>query len=106
MKIILEKHAYAPELNRAFVGPTRTEIKVPGCQTIKEVRAQFFRRLPMAGRHVVLSTNYPGDKSWLNRRQSGMCNSVHQLGNALKALRNTLAPGYGATVEVRSRLIG
>lgn len=106
MKIIVETHAYAPELNCALIGPTRTRVKTPGCTSIRQVREKLFRRLPMRGRHVTVATVYPDSHAWLNRRHSGMCNSVLQLGNFLKDVRQKLAPGFGASVQVSSRIIG
>jgi len=106
MRITLERHAYAPELNKAYVGPTATPVPAPGCTSIAQVREKLFSPLRRRGRHVILSTNYPGDKASLNRQHAGFCNDLPSLANAMKALRTKLAPGYGASIKVSSRLIG
>ncbi|CAB5514245.1 hypothetical protein LMG26857_03303 [Achromobacter anxifer] len=106
MKIILERHTYAPELNCAYVGPTRTKVKAPGCTSIRQVREKLFSPLKYTGRHVVLSTHYPGDKAWLNRQHSGFCQDMRSLAGALVGVRNRLAPGFGATVKIKTRLLG
>lgn len=106
MRIVLETHRYAPELNKAFVGPTATMVPAPGCTTIAQVRQKLFAPVPRRGRHVVLSTHYPEDKAWLNRQHPGFCDDLRTLAVHLRDLRARLAPGHGACVKVRSRLIG
>lgn len=106
MRIVLETHRYAPELNKAFVGPTATVVPVPGCTTIAQVRQKLFSPVARRGRHVVLSTHYPEDKAWLNRQHSGFCDDLRTLAIHLRDLRARLAPGLGACVKVRSWLIG
>lgn len=47
MKLILERHAYAPELNRAHIvrrGRIVRSLPVPGAQSIKEARKALFPR--------------------------------------------------------------
>jgi hypothetical protein len=106
MKIVLERHAYAPELNCAYLGKAGTRIPAPGCTSIKDVRTQLFRPLAARGRHVTLSTHYPATHAWLNRRHSGMCNDLALIVSSIKQLRDRLAPGLGAFVKVNVRMLG
>jgi len=107
MEIVLERHKYAPELNVAYVGPTRAKVKAPGCTSIRQVREKLFSPLQSTGRHVVVASVYPESHAWLDRKVSGMCNDLGKLAQVLKDLRSKLAPGLGAVVKVSSsRLIG
>lgn len=106
MRIVLERHHYAPELNKALIGPNGTVIPAPGCTSIREVRQSLFSPLKRSGRHVVLSTHYPQEKAWLNRRHAGFCDSLQELSIHLHTLRAKLVPGQGAAVKVQSRLVG
>ena len=57
MKLALERHAYAPELNRAHVirhGRTVAKLPAPGCATIREARAALFQ--PLQPRRYVRAT--------------------------------------------------
>ncbi|WP_315127288.1 hypothetical protein [Comamonas antarctica] len=105
MRIILETHRFAPELNKAYIGPTRTMVPVPGCQSIKDVRKKLFAPLKHAGRFVVLqSNNLPENKNY-DRTQSGFCNDMRSLAGALNAfrMRHNLP---GCTTAVKTKLIG
>ena len=42
MKITLERHAYAPELNCAYIGKSKIKIAAAGCASIKAVRTRLF----------------------------------------------------------------
>lgn len=106
MQIILEAHAYAPELNTAYVGPTRTPVRVPGCKTIKEVRQKHFSALKRPGRFITISSHYPGKNSWLNSSISGLCFDQETLLEALRVFRKKLAFNENPVVKIHSRLIG
>lgn len=87
MRIILERHAYAPELNKAYVGPSRVMMPAPGCTSIADVRRKLFAPLQYKGRHVVLrAENAPGRETY-NRTRSGFCNDLHSLAGALRVFR-------------------
>jgi len=87
MKIILERHAYAPELNKAYIGPGRVPMPAPGCTNIAQVRKIYFSPLKYKGRFVVLrSENAPGHEAY-NRTQSGFCNDLRSLKGALTVFR-------------------
>lgn len=105
MKIILEKHAYAPELNKAYIGPARVCIPAPGCKTIGEVRNTLFAPIQYTGRHVVLRSINRPELSRYNRTNSGFCNDLRSLAGALKVFRGRYnLPG--CEVEIKTRLIG
>lgn len=106
MKIILERHNYAPELNKAYIGPTRTMIKVPGCTSIKQVREKHFAPLKYKGRHVRIASKYPAPFAWLNAQRSGFCNDLRSLAGALTIFRQRLAQDKGPVVELKTQLIG
>lgn len=105
MKIILESHRYAPELNRAYIGPNRTMVPVPGCTTIQAVRRAMFAPLKYTGRLTTLqSRNVPDFQSY-DRSASGFCNDIRSLSGALRAFRNRHnIPG--CSVIVTTKLLG
>lgn len=88
MRIILERHAYAPELNAAYVGPARVRIPAPGCKSIADVRRSLFAPLRYRGRYVTLrAVNAPEHASY-NRTRTGFCNDMRSLAGALRVFRN------------------
>lgn len=69
MRIALERHAYAPELNRAHIirkGRAVASFPAPGCQSIGAARAYCFPRYE-ARRIVAASYVRDGEFSGLNR---------------------------------------
>lgn len=105
MKIILESHRYAPELNRAYIGPNRTMVPVPGCATVQAVRKHLFSPLKYKGRLVKLQSKNVPEFSSYDRSATGFCNDMRSLSGALRAFRNRHnIPGRN--VEVSTRLIG
>ena len=106
MKIILERHAYAPELNKAYIGPRKSELKVPSCTSIKEVRQRYFAPLKYTGRHVTLQSVYPEDSAWLNRTRQGFCNDLVSLKGIIKAMHSKLDMRKNPDIKITSKLIG
>jgi hypothetical protein len=108
MKIILEVHRYAPELNKAYLvkhGQTVATMKTPGCKSIAEVRREYFAPLKHTGRFVMLHAENVPEHASANRTRSGFCNDMHSLKGALKVFR-----GYhnlpGCKHVVKTKLIG
>lgn len=70
MKIGLERHAYAPELNKAIIlnkrGDMVATMPAPGCTTIAQARAHCFPRYE-ARRIVTASYVRDGEFAWSNR---------------------------------------
>ncbi len=105
MRIILERHAYAPELNTAYVGPTRTAIRAPGCTSIAQVRAKLFTPLKYKGRFVILRAVNVPEHSSCNRTISGYCITLESLAGALRVFRKRHnLPGCEHRIE--TKLIG
>lgn len=105
MKIVLERHRFAPELNKAYVGPSRVCVPAPGCTTIRAVREKLFAPLKYRGRFVTLrAENTPGNRG-CNETRTGFCNNIRSLSGALVLFRNRHnLPGCVHTVN--TRLIG
>ena len=105
MRIILERHAYAPELNKAYIGPTRAMIPAPGCTSIAAVRRMLFAPLKYRGRFVTLRAENAPQYASYNRTRTGFCNDMRSLAGALRIFRayHNL-PGCAHVVS--SRLIG
>lgn len=105
MRIILERHAYAPELNKAYIGKSRVCVPAPGCKTIREVRNALFAPLQYKGRFVILSAVNTHDKSNYDRKRSGFCQDVRALSGAIQVFKN-----YhnlpGCKHVVKTKLIG
>ena len=77
-RIILERHAHAPELTRARIvtrgGIVRGSLRAPGSASIKAARAALFA--PMPARIVACVTvSYPPEWASLNRTYSGRVDS-------------------------------
>lgn len=110
MRIYLEKHTYAPELNRAYLRGVR--ISAPGCLTIGDVRKLF--EPVRKGIYCIVTSTYEGKYSKLNRKYSGYVNSRKEgleFGRILRAknpgavlLNGDILPP--ANVKVRFRVIG
>ena len=108
MKIILERHQYAPELNKAHLGPKGARhavaaIPAVGATSLSEARAKLFR--PSSARIVAtVETRYDGELSWLNRRFSGVVQTRLEAVEFARMKRARLVPG--GTVHVSTRLVG
>jgi hypothetical protein len=106
--IALERHAYAPELNRAFIirrGRVVAERPCPGATSIREARAMLWPRIPAPVRVATYASRYdtPG-RRWLERTYSG---TVANHAAALAFLRTQAARlTTGGTATIRTRLIG
>jgi hypothetical protein len=109
MRIILEVHRYAPELNTAYVGPTRTPMRVPGCTSIRAARGLLFPILTHRGRYVVLRSDYQRpEHAYLNSTRQGFCNDLRSLGDAIRAFRARLHidAEHKPVLHIKTRLIG
>lgn len=105
MKIVLERHRYAPELNAAYVGPNQVRIAAPGCTTIKEVREKLFSPVKQ-GRYAKIKVTYPGTFAWLGRQNAGYIQNYLELKEALRVVKARLAVDHNPQVVVTTRLIG
>lgn len=102
--VIIERHQYAPELNKAHV-KTRAgfvEVPAPGITSVKEFRAKRQPTRPVI--HAIVETVYDGALSWLNRKWAGKVESRAQ---ALTFAREHIAPRLapGGRVRVTTRLV-
>ena len=88
MQIILERHAYAPELNKAYIGKNRVCVPAPGCKSIAEVRKALFTPLKYKGRFVILSAVNTPDKSSYDSERSGFCQDMRSLSGAIRVFKN------------------
>lgn len=100
-RIALERHAYAPELNRAHIirkGRFVASLPCPGVTTIKEARAKLFGRLAHGPSRVGFYDD-TGGRSFAGRIASYAQGLAFAHGQALK-----LVPGGSYTF--RTRLVG
>lgn len=111
-RLILERHAHAPELNRAHVlngaGEVAGVLSCPGCQSIKDARARLFPRA-VRGVFVTLTFSRPDPWASLNRTYQGR---VRNRADALAWARNLAANRHaggvlcdGATLPDASRAL-
>jgi len=117
MKIVIENHAYAPELNRAWLqakgdyvkGVTllnpAQRISVPGCTTTKEVREKHFAPLQRRGHFVTITATYPDKHRNLNRTYRGMVRNLAQVRTVLDE-RRRYHNVPGAVVTAKLELVG
>ena len=106
MQIILERHAFAPELNVAYIGPHHVKVKAPGCTSIREVREKLFAPVPRKGRYVRIKTKYPEPYNWLDRSMQGFCDQLTTLKAAIEKVRSGLATDKNPRLEIAVRIIG
>lgn len=92
MKLKIETHKYAPELNRVYLigknSSSAAVLRAPSVTSIKEARAALFpKALPF--RRVVTVESYYDDPrfSGLNRRHSGTVDSYEHLKNAIANIK-------------------
>ena len=107
MKLILERHAYAPELNTAHIlrkGRVVAEISVPGATSIKEARAKLFPRLKAPMRVAFYASHYPERLKGLERQYAGQVASYQNALTFLRTQRARLTPEGHATLK--TRLVG
>ena len=99
-RLILERHAHAPELNRAHVlnpsGEVAGVLPCPGCLTIKDARARLFPR-PVRGVFATLTFSRPDPWASLNRTYSGR---VRTRADALAWARNLAANRHAGGVLI------
>ncbi|USN15587.1 hypothetical protein KIKIMORA_04690 [Brevundimonas phage vB_BpoS-Kikimora] len=106
MKIALERHAYAPELNTAHIlrkGRVVASLPAPGATSIKEARAKLFPRIT-PGRVAFYASQYPAPLKWLERQYAGRVASYENALTFLRTQRAKLTPEGRATLK--TRLIG
>lgn len=84
MKIILETHLFAPELNKAYIGEALTMFKVPGCSSIADVRKALFQPIRRKGRYAVMSVVYPERYKHHNRTVAGFYKDTADLARHIK----------------------
>jgi hypothetical protein len=105
MRMILERHTYAPELNQLHfldrAGNRRGTMRAPGVLSHKEARAMF---RPVAPHRVgYISTHYPAPLKWLERQRVGVTDYATALA-LLKAVKAQLA--ITGTATVKTKLVG
>lgn len=97
-RLALERHAFAPELNRAHVfGPSGRVVAVlpcPGCQSIKAARAALFRPV-VPGLSATVRVERPAPWAGLNRVYGGR---VQTRADALRFARNLAAGRHAGGV--------
>lgn len=112
MKIVIERHAHAPELNKAWLRAKVTQplspwgcIRVPGCTTTKEVREKHFAPLRRKGHFVTITATYPDKHKNLNRVYRGMVRNLAQVREVLDE-RRRYHNVPGAVVTAKLELVG
>ena len=78
MKLVLETHRYAPELNRVIM-PNGSTIRVPNASTIRDARFQLFKRLPVAKLARVTVTHTSDEHKSCDKVYTGRINSLQKL---------------------------
>lgn len=100
MRIILERHLFAPELNKAHINGA--VLPAPGCESIQEVRKKSF---PTTIPRIVATVKkrYPGQLAWLDRTHTGIVNSRSEAVAFARKLRAGLVDGgvVSVTTELR-----
>lgn len=92
MKIKIESHKYAPELNRVYLTGKNSSnaviLRAPSVTSIKEARAALFPRA-LRFRRVVTVEAYYNDPRFagLNRRYSGTVDSYEHIKNVIANIK-------------------
>lgn len=99
MKLKIETHKYAPELNRVYLTGKNSSraavLRAPSVTSVKDARAALFPK-PLPFRRVVTVESYYDDPRFygLNRRYSGTVDSYEHLKTVIANIkaRNTGGP--------------
>jgi hypothetical protein len=105
VKIVLERHRYAPELNKAYVGPSGVCVKAPGCTSIKEVRFLLFAPIATPGLRLTMQVVYPGAHASYGRTVTGRVYDLNDAAMNIAAFR-TRHNLPGGEFFFRLRLVG
>lgn len=107
MKIGISTHWYAPELNKAYLGPCTTPVPAPGVFTIAEFRKKL-KPQPAFILATVKSVYDNPDYAWLNRTFSGRVGSRVEALSFVRQVRSmqVAAPAAKGRVVVSTRLVG
>lgn len=100
----LERHAYAPELNKVHLLRASKPLSAAGCRTIADARQKLF---PEPEPRIVakITVRYPGELSWLNRTFCGRVKSRAEALQFYRAEKGRMAPGKGGTITVKTQLV-
>ncbi len=102
-KFALERHAYAPELNKVHLLRTGKTLPAPGCRTIEQARQEVF---PEPEPRIVakIEVRYPENYAWLNRTFAGRVASRAQALDFYRAERKRLSVEHGGTITLKTYL--
>lgn len=117
MKMVIETHAFAPELNKIlFVkhGETVAVKKAPGVTSIKEARAVYFQKATPGRVATVSSAHDNPNHKWLNRQAQGRISSYAELLKFVTSFRDRHAGGElldgtllpHPKISVKTKMIG
>ena len=91
-KFYLERHQYAPELNKIRFEGLKTTIPCPGCTTTRAARAYAFSQ-HKPKRFASIGTRYHHPNyQWLNRTFTGVVESYSEIARWLHKLRAEMIP--------------
>ena len=118
MKLTVETHKYAPELNRVhFVNKNNmiiSTLPAPGITNIAQARSTFFARV-VPGKAAIITASYDNpDYQWLESHRAGRFQNYAQLKEFVNKFAETKKGGAlldggflpDAKIKVRIKLIG
>lgn len=99
-QIALERHAFAPELNKIHLLRTGATLPAPGCRSIQQARTEVF---PEPEPRIVarIEVRYPPELAWLNRTFCGRVSSRAEALHFLRNERKRLAPTGVAVLKTQ-----
>lgn len=115
MEIILERHAFAPEMNKAHilrrvrgnVWQTAGTISAPGCTSIADVRRAKFAPNGSFRRCAVIRSVYAQPQHlWLNKSRGGIVANYTEALTCVRKVRAGQLPDCGAAVTIRTFFVG
>lgn len=115
MKIILERHAFAPEMNKAHIlrrvrgngWQTAGTISAPGCTSIADVRRAKFAPCGSFRRCAVIRSVYSQPQHlWLNKSRGGIVANYTEALTYARKVREGQLPDCGATVTIKTFFVG
>lgn len=116
MKLSIETHKYAPELNKIlFVRDRRvvSSLSAPGVTSIRQAREKFLKPQSFA-RVATVTTHYPEKWERLNRTHKGLIRSYADLLDFKNYVRNRTTGGMllsgevlpDADIKIKIKMIG
>jgi hypothetical protein len=108
MKLAIERHRFAPELNKVFFLNKQGEViarrHAPGVTCIRQWREKF---KPATPTRIAIVTSQYAEPSlrWLDKKRTGRINSLSDALQAKREMRSKVLPDAEVKVSCKTKLV-